>query len=349
MKPVGGSSWKTIPDLQEISPLDFKTILQEEHLQASHLSARYSTIEEAGPDHEKRFVVRVAAGSRASLGHGSSKKRAEMEAARAFIETFISIPISRSSSPLNEAVSDMDIGAKSPGYDKLNPVPGGLPRARELCRILKMPELNAEAVAVALTNGTKGGYGINAPFRVLGSALERLAVAVHFHGIYGLEFSSGTSVTYMIAAATRNDSHAALFDALLLARFVVAEDKHTFSADVKSGMIKALLVPIYIAKGSFGAFFAFAQKHFGIAVSNTLSIAAGMRGRHDPKGVLLELCQTQPNVRLRYENLQSGLDNKALFTSSLFIDFGSPSQGRVSLGRGRTIAEAEARSIKAST
>ena len=51
----------------------------------------YLLVGESGPDHDKRFDVEVTLnGERVGLGTGSSKKRAEQDAARAAIEKLFS-------------------------------------------------------------------------------------------------------------------------------------------------------------------------------------------------------------------------------------------------------------------
>ena len=66
---------------------DYKTALQELVQQKKNQALSYSLIGESGPDHDKRFVVAVFLnGESIGQGSGSSKKRAEQEAARAAIE-----------------------------------------------------------------------------------------------------------------------------------------------------------------------------------------------------------------------------------------------------------------------
>ena len=72
----------------EFHNADYKTELQELVQQKKNQSLVYTLTGEAGPDHEKVFSVEVALnGSVIGLGQGSSKKRAEQDAARAAIRT----------------------------------------------------------------------------------------------------------------------------------------------------------------------------------------------------------------------------------------------------------------------
>ena len=66
---------------------DYKSRLQEK-LQSLHRErAEYSVIDEFGPDHRKRFSVRLTIGGEpTSEGQGETKKRAEQEAARLALE-----------------------------------------------------------------------------------------------------------------------------------------------------------------------------------------------------------------------------------------------------------------------
>ena len=72
----------------EFHNADYKTELQELVQQKKNQSLVYTLTGESGPDHEKVFCVEVALnGSVIGVGQGSSKKRAEQDAARAAIRT----------------------------------------------------------------------------------------------------------------------------------------------------------------------------------------------------------------------------------------------------------------------
>lgn len=67
--------------------LDYKTKLQELVQQQKNQLIQYRLVNESGPDHAKTFTVEVLLnGAVVGLGTGSSKKRAEQDAARASIE-----------------------------------------------------------------------------------------------------------------------------------------------------------------------------------------------------------------------------------------------------------------------
>ena len=67
---------------------DYKTALQELVQQKKNQVLSYTLVGESGPDHDKRFDVEVKLnGNVVGLGSGSSKKRAEQDAARVAIET----------------------------------------------------------------------------------------------------------------------------------------------------------------------------------------------------------------------------------------------------------------------
>lgn len=66
---------------------DYKTQLQELVQQKKNQALSYSLIGQSGPDHDKKFDVEVSLnGKPVGVGSGSSKKRAEQEAARCAIE-----------------------------------------------------------------------------------------------------------------------------------------------------------------------------------------------------------------------------------------------------------------------
>ena len=66
---------------------DYKTALQEKIQQKKNQVLMYALIGETGPDHDKQFEVSVSLNGReVGRGVGSSKKRAEQDAARAAME-----------------------------------------------------------------------------------------------------------------------------------------------------------------------------------------------------------------------------------------------------------------------
>ena len=67
--------------------VDYKTTLQELVQQKKNQVLSYALVGESGPDHDKVFLVEVSLnGQVVGSGSGSSKKRAEQDAARAAIE-----------------------------------------------------------------------------------------------------------------------------------------------------------------------------------------------------------------------------------------------------------------------
>jgi ribonuclease-3 len=67
--------------------VDYKTQLQELVQQKKHQVLSYALVGESGPDHDKQFEVEVSLnGTVVGSGRGSSKKRAEQNAAAAAIE-----------------------------------------------------------------------------------------------------------------------------------------------------------------------------------------------------------------------------------------------------------------------
>ncbi len=66
---------------------DYKTVLQEKLQIHGEVHIKYNVISEKGPDHNKTFTVEVALeGKRLATGSGTSKKAAEMEAAKHALE-----------------------------------------------------------------------------------------------------------------------------------------------------------------------------------------------------------------------------------------------------------------------
>jgi len=68
---------------QSVGMKDYKTVLQEKLQKHGNVKIEYTVIEETGPDHDKKFVVEVRCdGRKLANGEGSTKKAAEMEAAK---------------------------------------------------------------------------------------------------------------------------------------------------------------------------------------------------------------------------------------------------------------------------
>ena len=73
--------------VKKLHNVDYKTGLQELVQQKKNQVLTYTMVGESGPDHDKRFEVEVKLnGKVVGLGSGSSKKRAEQDAARVAME-----------------------------------------------------------------------------------------------------------------------------------------------------------------------------------------------------------------------------------------------------------------------
>ena len=68
---------------------DYKTALQELAQGKGLLLPEYNVVGEAGPDHDKRFIVEVKVGNRTARGEGSSKKEAQQQAAKHALDAFM--------------------------------------------------------------------------------------------------------------------------------------------------------------------------------------------------------------------------------------------------------------------
>ena len=71
----------------KLPPRDYKTPLPALVQQKKNQTISYVLVGESGPDHDKQFVVQLLINAKvAGVGTGSSKKRAEQDAARAALE-----------------------------------------------------------------------------------------------------------------------------------------------------------------------------------------------------------------------------------------------------------------------
>ena len=74
--------------VKKLHNVDYKTSLQELVQQKKNQVLSYALVGESGPDHDKHFEVEVSLnGKVVGIGSGSSKKRAEQDAARVAIES----------------------------------------------------------------------------------------------------------------------------------------------------------------------------------------------------------------------------------------------------------------------
>ena len=72
---------------KNVGQKDYKTVLQEKLQQSGSVHIEYNILKEEGPDHNKSFTAEVKCdGKQLAIGKGTSKKSAEMEAARKAIE-----------------------------------------------------------------------------------------------------------------------------------------------------------------------------------------------------------------------------------------------------------------------
>lgn len=72
---------------KNVGQKDYKTVLQEILQKNGDVNIEYNIIKESGPDHNKVFVSEVKYNGKAlAIGQGSSKKHAEMDAAKIAIE-----------------------------------------------------------------------------------------------------------------------------------------------------------------------------------------------------------------------------------------------------------------------
>ena len=75
--------------LTRMHNVDYKTALQERVQQKKNQVITYRLVAESGPDHDKQFTVELSInGTVVGQGVGSSKKRAEQDAARVALEKF---------------------------------------------------------------------------------------------------------------------------------------------------------------------------------------------------------------------------------------------------------------------
>ena len=74
--------------VRQLANRDYKTALQELVQQKKNQILSYMLVGESGPDHDKQFLVEVCLnGAVVGRGSGTSKKRAEQDAARAAMES----------------------------------------------------------------------------------------------------------------------------------------------------------------------------------------------------------------------------------------------------------------------
>ena len=75
-------------DAEDLLFQDYKTALQELAQGKGMQLPEYNVVGEAGPDHDKRFIVEVRVGNLVARGEGSSKKEAQQQAAKHALVSF---------------------------------------------------------------------------------------------------------------------------------------------------------------------------------------------------------------------------------------------------------------------
>jgi ribonuclease-3 len=75
-------------DAEDLLFQDYKTALQELAQGKGLQLPDYNVVAEAGPDHDKRFVIEVRVGNLVARGEGSSKKEAQQQAAKNALVSF---------------------------------------------------------------------------------------------------------------------------------------------------------------------------------------------------------------------------------------------------------------------
>ncbi|MGD9144553.1 MAG: ribonuclease III, partial [Anaerolineae bacterium] len=86
---------------------DSKSSLQEMAQARMHLTPRYSTIGESGPDHAKQFIVAVTIGDRVyGQGRGPSKQQAAQAAAHAALERLASTEVPEAQAAPDDPAKD---------------------------------------------------------------------------------------------------------------------------------------------------------------------------------------------------------------------------------------------------
>ena len=81
------AAWPLLRQVSKLQNADYKTALQELVQQKKNQVLCYQLVGESGPDHDKMFTAQVLLNDRVvGEGMGSSKKRAEQEAARVALE-----------------------------------------------------------------------------------------------------------------------------------------------------------------------------------------------------------------------------------------------------------------------
>lgn len=320
--------------------IDFKTVLQE-YLQGKKLeTAKYDLVNTVGPDHNKTFIVSVTVGSRRSQGEGRSKKQAEMGAAKSYLETYVPALLRSYDGKTFTDSEDItyDRGVIAP---TLRPAREAISPARRLCRLLAIPNLDPSLVAISLTVDGHLNGSRNQAFGVLGATLEHFACAVHIYASYGSQLPYGAKIQDLIQTIVSTKAQLALYHALSLEQFAIAKAREHAGPNMKTAVVKALLVPVYLAKGSFADFLGFLQKELGSHVDRLLSEFGGSPMRSDAKGTLQSFCQIFPDVLPRYENSGSGPDHQRVFKSSVYLDLATPAMRALGTGVGTSLSEAE--------
>lgn len=125
-------------ELNDEGVKNHKSLLQHEVQQAINVTPIYRTVEEAGPDHRKSFVVVALIKDREwGRAHGHTKKEAEQEAARLALEAWVEREVEagrRAPAPVEQDAADEAVvevrQAVAAGHEDDLPDEDGPPRRR---------------------------------------------------------------------------------------------------------------------------------------------------------------------------------------------------------------------------
>jgi dsRNA-specific ribonuclease len=329
----------------ESSTRDFKTLLQE-HAQAKKKSHPvYETLNETGPEHNKRFVVRVTVGPFSSEGIGSSKKEAGQEAAAAWFRQY-SPDALRESSRL--PLSTSGVQKRIP----LTELPKSWLSDSEAIRTaFHIPFSKLPLLIEALTHRSMQGARDYSILAQLGAAvLDVIVSELSFDALIRTSPMTLSDYRFMTvrAALLTKSAVVRLSELLGLQRLLLvgsAQKASVTTAAMLADIAQAVLATAYIVQSPSSTIVSIlpsdVRLHLEAAVlANTGSTNSTLR---DPKSLLQEVL-TSMRLSVTYSTSESGPKHKATFQAQCTIsDIHSGTQARVLGGLGTSRKAAEAR------
>lgn len=278
-------------DKASVPVASYKTMLQE-YTQGRRLrQPEYRIVKETGPGHNKSFHVQVhTRGGKWAEGEGSSRKRAEGDAARQYMENFASEYLAKKT----RRATSVDAQIRSPHI-----TPGLHQRGvQDLCKLFQVPQDKMWLLSQALVHGSflnetsLKNVQDNALLAQLGSqVLNAIVLKLVFSKFFAQISFGDEELSPILVAATFCDTSniSKGFDLLKLEElFLVGRGQSQISLSdaIKADALQAVLASLFLAHGTLDTEILLPDKLLHWLTNSIDALVAEPHRILDPKGKL---------------------------------------------------------------